>query len=62
MRVTRGVLIVAAGGTAGYFIGKRWKHEKAGAAVGVAVGMGVNFAIAASEASTVQPNESETAE
>lgn len=52
MRVARGVALVIGGGVGGYYIGKRYKHEKIGAGVGVAVGMGVNFALASMDAQT----------
>lgn len=45
VRVFAGVATVVAFGAAGYMVGEKFKHPQIGAAVGIAAGAGVNYAM-----------------
>lgn len=53
-RVLLGVATVIGTGVAGFYVGRHFKHEKIGAAVGIAGGVVINYALMRGPAAQAQ--------
>lgn len=56
-RIIGGIGVVAVSGIAGYMVGAKYGHPKKGAAGGLVLGAGLNFAMMQSGAAATQPTQ-----
>lgn len=57
VRIIGGIGVVAVSGVAGYLVGAKYGRPKTGAAGGLLLGAGLNFAMMQSGAATTQPTQ-----